>query len=643
MFLRMLSLLAVALGAALLCLAAGTVKLQRDTHDARVQEALLARGDEQSADLSAYLQQIEAVVGSVAAVPAVQRTAAGAATEQDRADALAAILNLHRTYAGATGEALLLDAHGTIAIDTVAGRERSRTGSPDLQPGRTAPYRSRAVGVWVVGYGVPVAGADDAQGTLFLETTLQSLGWWLLKGGTEAVQVVDRATGRVLVDSDDPRYDSRPLTRLDPGELAAIRAASEPSGVVHGSHGRLLSFRRLPTAGPRTDWVVLSPAVVEAVSLAGVTTLPLGFAAIGGILLMVGVAGLGRARRSLELIAHTDALTGLYNRRALDRDLAARTAGPRSAQSVGVVVFDLDGFKIYNDTFGHPAGDALLMRLGHALRNAAQPGERAYRLGGDEFCVLTSPAATTGAIKRGSDALSEQGEGFEITSSWGAALLPEEAQTSSEALRVADDRLYARKSDRGGSTGRQLSDALLVILGERSFDLGPHGRQVADLAEDIGRKLGLAEGDLVTLHHAARLHDIGKLAIPESILTKPSPLDPEEWSFIRRHTLIGERVLAAAPALASAATFVRSHHEHWDGSGYPDGLVGEAIPLAARILAACDAFDAMRSARAYRTALTFDQAVAELRAGAGTQFDPAVVDAFLEAVFEAEEEEAFVA
>jgi HD-GYP domain-containing protein (c-di-GMP phosphodiesterase class II) len=134
--------------------------------------------------------------------------------------------------------------------------------------------------------------------------------------------------------------------------------------------------------------------------------------------------------------------------------------------------------------------------------------------------------------------------------------------------------------------------------------------------------------ELATLRQAAELHDVGKLAIPEEILNKPGPLSEDEWEFVRRHTVIGERILNAAPALEVAATIVRSTHERWDGTGYPDQLAGEAIPVAARIIAVCDAFDAMTSSRPYAPARTPQEAIRELVRCSGTQFDPTVVNAF---------------
>jgi two-component system cell cycle response regulator len=263
-------------------------------------------------------------------------------------------------------------------------------------------------------------------------------------------------------------------------------------------------------------------------------------------------------------------------------------------------------------------------------------GGRAYRLGGDEFCILAmveeGPSAPV--VAAASQALTEHGGGFHITASYGAILLPEESQDVVEAMQLVDQRMYAQKTSGRRSPDRQSRDVLLHALQERNPELAERHAATARLAEVIGERMGLAAEERLQLRQAAELHDVGKLAIPEEILQKPSPLEPEEWVFVRRHPLIGERIIGAAPALAAAAVLVRSTHERHDGSGYPDGLSGDQIPLESRIIAVCDAFTAKTSARPYAEQRTIPEAVAELRRAAGTQFDPAVVDALSELVVE---------
>jgi len=336
--------------------------------------------------------------------------------------------------------------------------------------------------------------------------------------------------------------------------------------------------------------------------------------------------------RLLERV-QTDSLTGLSNRGKLLVDLDdALDRGPDAPKVL--IYFDLDGFKLYNDTYGHPAGDALLARLGARLRAALPRDGGAYRIGGDEFCVLLGGnlETTAAAVAAARAALCEQGSGFQIGSSYGVAELPREASTPETILQLADRRLYAHKGSSRTSAAMQAQAVLLRAMAERAPDLAPHGSSVATLAAHTGERLDLGPSELVSLTRAAELHDIGKVAIPDAVLGKPGPLTEDEWAFMRQHTVLGERILLAAPALAEAASIVRSSHERYDGAGYPDGLAGGEIPLAARIIFACDAYDAMTSDRPYAAALSPADARAALRRNAGSQFDPAVVEALCSAL-----------
>ena len=332
-----------------------------------------------------------------------------------------------------------------------------------------------------------------------------------------------------------------------------------------------------------------------------------------------------RMLTSSRVEATTDALTGLGNRRKLLADLQRGEGEPST-----LLLFDLDGFKSYNDTYGHPAGDDLLVRLGRALAAAVEPYGTAYRMGGDEFCVLANRSIEAERLgAEASSALSERGEGFTIESSYGFVVIPEEASNGAVALKLADQRMYAHKQSRRGISANETRDVLLRALGERDPELKGHAEKTARLAAAVARRLELTEAEVDRVVRAAELHDVGKVAIPDAILQRTSPLGEDEWSFIRRHTTIGERIVATAPALAEVALIIRSHHERWDGAGYPDRLAKEQIPLEARIVAVCDAFTAMTSERPYRQAASRAAALAELERCGGTQFDPTVVTAFL--------------
>ena len=332
--------------------------------------------------------------------------------------------------------------------------------------------------------------------------------------------------------------------------------------------------------------------------------------------------------------ARTDSLTGLKNRRSLLADLELQLELSSLAAPRALLLFDLDGFKEYNDAFGHPAGDGLLVRLAARLADAVGSSGHAYRLGGDEFCALVLPGrdGIDSLVAACSAALTERGEGFEVGSSFGSVMLPEEANTPTVALSLADRRMYARKGGRRMSAGRQSRDVLLRTLSERRPDLHLRLRDIGELALAVGRELHMGPEGLDEVARAAELHDVGKIAVPDAILDKAGPLDPVEWSFMRRHPLIGERILLEAPALRPVARLVRSSHERWDGGGYPDGLRGDEIPLGARVVAVCDAFEAMTTERPYRGPVTHSDAIAELRRCAGTQFDPIVVEAFCKVI-----------
>ena len=345
-----------------------------------------------------------------------------------------------------------------------------------------------------------------------------------------------------------------------------------------------------------------------------------------GLTFLENLTMLRRARTD----SRTDSLTGLGNRRKLleDLEIALEDGGDGTAR--GLALFDLNGFKRYNDHYGHPAGDAVLARLGSNLAAVIGGFGDAYRLGGDEFCVLVrlEGADLTTLVGVAAAALTEQGEGFAISSAHGSVSVPAEAAEASEALRLADQRMYAHKHGRASAAGMQSRDVLLRALQERKPELRVHLRDLADLAIAVGRRLQMEPESLDELARAAELHDVGKMALPDAILEKAGALTEEEWSFVKRHTLIGERILAAAPALRPVAALVRSSHERWDGDGYPDGLGGETIPLGSRIVAVCDAFSAMVSERPYRPARSVPEALTELHRCAGTQFDPRVVEAF---------------
>lgn len=399
---------------------------------------------------------------------------------------------------------------------------------------------------------------------------------------------------------------------------------------------------------------IVAPTLMATVAIALLavgTAVPIGTAAIAlAVACLAAVLArlliTNNQNRGMLAASHeeavTDALTGLANRRALMADLE-RALGATPPEAMVLAIYDLDGFKAYNDSFGHPAGDDLLRRLGRQLAEAMEPYGTGYRLGGDEFCVLAATRALSAEeiCQTAEAALSDRGQGFDIGASWGKVLIPVEVVTASDALRVADRRMYSQKGRRADSAGSQTRGVLLRVLHEREPELERHLDGVARLVSTFGRQLPLDSEERDVLVRAAELHDIGKIAVPDEILHKQGELTEEEWTLMRKHPMIGQRVLDAAPALGEVAKLVRSTHERWDGTGYPDGLSGREIPLGSRVILICDAYNAIVEGRPFRAARSNEQALAELASEAGTQFDPELVKTFAEKVIPALERERY--
>jgi two-component system cell cycle response regulator len=466
-------------------------------------------------------------------------------------------------------------------------------------------------------------------GLMFVITVLGMTGWrpgpaWALIVTAIAVNVIGDVVLVQLADAGTFHRGSAADTLFVSSALLLGLAAFYPSRHATVPHD---AARRLPAA---ILSAVAALGVLIAAAAHGARGLAAGLAAAALVVMIV------RMSVALELLEHTrtqalaDELTGLGNRRLLVSDLEHRLTPANERQPFMLALFDLDGFKRYNDTFGHPSGDALLVRLATRLAAAVAPGT-AYRMGGDEFCAILEGAgpAAQAALIRAEKALTEHGDAFSITSSSGVVACPAEARTVPAALRTADARMYVAKAARALDQA-QTRDAVLKMLYERDPALHEHMRAVAGLSVLVARRLGLDESTAQQIESAAELHDIGKIAVPDAILHKAGPLDANERRFMREYPIVGERILRAAPSLAPSAALVRSSHERWDGRGYPDGLRHDEAPIGARIIAVCDAYHAMRSAHPYRPARTMDQAVTELRRCAGTQFDPAVVQALCE-------------
>jgi diguanylate cyclase (GGDEF)-like protein len=570
-------------------------------------------------------------------------------------DANEALGYLQQLFPDSIGEACFIDRAGPEIARMVRGL---RATSADLSPDESAapffgptfalrhgqvyqarPYVSPDTKEWVISNSTLLPTTDGSKPAIVhFEVTIESFRKVAARLGSQFnLTVVDADSGQVLIDGRRPQQVGAPLGVPDDHRFRPVVSAGKRQG--SSSVGdRPVAYQRLQQRpGNANQWYVVAAARAPVGPLYGVSAWSIALVVAALALLVFAAISFLTHHRLLVATSMTDPLTGISNRRQLKLDLERGLKQASPASPLLLMLFDLNGFKAYNDTFGHPAGDALLVRLAAALDTAMTDlGGSAYRLGGDEFCILASveDGQSGSVVAAASQALTEHGGGFYITASYGAILLPDESQDVTEAMQLVDQRMYAQKTSGRRSPDRQSRDVLLRALQERNPDLAERHAVAARLAEAVGERMSLAAEERAELRQAADLHDVGKLAIPEEILHKPGPLEPQEWAFVRRHPLIGERIIGAAPALGAAAKLVRSTHERLDGSGYPDGLAGDQIPLGARIIAVCDAFTAMTAPRPYAAQLTVPRASAELRQCAGTQFDTTVVEVLSELVVE---------
>jgi diguanylate cyclase (GGDEF)-like protein len=442
--------------------------------------------------------------------------------------------------------------------------------------------------------------------------------------------------GRVLM-----KGHTLPLTREPADGSSSNRGRAVDHGpwsMITTGHRTMVAALQLRIGGTRIRLAVLATAAAADPRLLNAWAPGMLAVLVLALFTLLGsVVALGVANRRVERELSTDPLTKLRNRRALMEELPRVCQRASDEEPAFLWFFDLNGFKGYNDSFGHLAGDALLTRLGRRLQEAVSPIGAVYRLGGDEFCVLISaPLANPLAFfHRAREALSEQGGGFAIGASAGAVEIPRETSEPTHALRLADQHMYRDKAASRGGAAELVTAVLHAALAQRHPELDVHSSDVANDVELLARTIGLDEDAVAMTIRAGDLHDVGKLGIPDEIISKAGPLTEGEWEFMRQHTVMGERIIAAAgPSLERIAPLVRASHERWDGKGYPDGLAGEEIPLGARIITVCDSFRAMLSERPYKQAMSLEHALIELRRCAGTQFDPRLVEVFCRLVAE---------
>lgn len=337
-------------------------------------------------------------------------------------------------------------------------------------------------------------------------------------------------------------------------------------------------------------------------------------------------------KQRLEFLSLHDTLTGVYNRTYFEEQLAK--IRKRDAASIGLIICDVDGLKMINDTLGHSAGDDLLKEAGQTLRRYASDPDFAARIGGDEFALLLftpdkrKMESLLTDIKKYIKKYNNKNTHLPLSLSFGWAI---GCSTEIDALfKEADYNMYREKIHQELSSRSAIVQTMMQALEARDFITEGHASRLEGLIEQFARRLQLPEPIIADLKLLAQFHDIGKVGIPDNILFKPGRLTPDEINVMRRHSEIGFRIAKTSPDLAPIADWILKHQEWWNGNGYPLQIAGEEIPLACRILALVDAFDAMTNDRPYRKAMAIKDALQELKKCAGTQFDPMLTELFIE-------------
>lgn len=338
-----------------------------------------------------------------------------------------------------------------------------------------------------------------------------------------------------------------------------------------------------------------------------------------------------RAQEQIRYFSWHDALTGLFNRAYFEQQMLFLE---QTEQLVTIVIGDVDGLKLINDTLGHATGDQLLQSCAQVLADALPPGAMLARIGGDEFAVLLFGSRETEAqhfcqtVYAAMEQYNLTHECVRLNMSLGYASKDHQSKNLADVFKEADNYMYREKLHRSQSTRSNIFNTLKKMLEARDFVTEGHGDRMQYLAEELALAIGLPKKRLPDIRLFAQFHDIGKVGIADAILFKRGRLTGEEWEQMQRHAEIGYRIAQSTPDLQPIADWILKHHEHWDGQGYPLGLAGKDIPLACRMLAIVDAYDAMTSERPYRRAMTSAAALAEIERCSGSQFDPTLVRRF---------------
>lgn len=341
-----------------------------------------------------------------------------------------------------------------------------------------------------------------------------------------------------------------------------------------------------------------------------------------------------KAENELIYLSYHDHLTGFYNRRYFENELLEMDKPENLPFSI--IICDINGLKLINDSFGHVFGDELLVKAAEIIKAASRPDDIICRIGGDEFAVLLPKTDADIAMQIANNikqlSAKEKVANIELSISYGYDTKTVEKLNMIEVLANAENHMYRHKLYERSSMRSKTIDIIMNTLFEKSNRESMHSNRVSSICMAIAANMNFDDDDINKIRIAGLVHDIGKIGIDEKILNKPGRLDDDERDQINKHPEVGWRILSSATEFAELANFILDHHERWDGKGYPNGLAGENIPLVSRIISVADSFDAMTSERSYRSGLSQEEAISELRRCSGSQFDPEIVDVFVDKV-----------
>jgi len=354
----------------------------------------------------------------------------------------------------------------------------------------------------------------------------------------------------------------------------------------------------------------------------------------GMVLVFRDVTQKKQKQEEILYLSYHDQLTGLYNRRFYQEEL--KRLDVEENLPITIVMGDVNGLKLINDSFGHDMGDELLKKVSELIKKGCRSDDIIARLGGDEFIIIlpkTNALEAQQIIARINElSLKEKIGSLDISISFGYETKTNAVEKIEDVFKNAENRMYKKKLFEGPSMRGKTINTIMSTLHEKNKREEEHSNRVSALCKSMGQALGMTEHEIDEIKTVGLLHDIGKIAIDENVLNKPGKLTDDEWKEIKLHPEIGYRILSTVNDMSEMAEYILAHHERWNGTGYPKGLKEDEIPFISRIITIADAYDAMTSERSYRSALPEQVAINELQKNAGIQFDPELVNVFIEKV-----------